>query len=386
MKEYNSKYLASDFIKVDHNTYIAKDDPRFLEKYLRYFPNDAEKLYHYGEQLEKKGMLRHALISYRRAMKNGYLAAEVRINGIRELQRAKKEVKNEKKQTRILPLIFLGFLNFCLLTGLLVVIGSLVFKEIFPVSTPIRQDNNINNTSSSTSHNDSIYLAEKDTFCEVEKESPLFITVIQNGLDRFKETNGQYPNKLEELNGKKPNNWLSYIPDNVGYEKVSNDQYVLEWEGERYSDQSNQLLSLIHYPKTNELGVMRGDQLLALYKVASGSTPMPFEESKVHERVVNPNGGTGALGTRGLVLDDNFAIHGTNDPSSIGKNVTLGCLRLPNEDIEILYPYISNGTPFYVGKGQPKESPIYLGGLPPLVNSISIEKELAPYITYGWKM
>ena len=59
---------------------------------------------------------------------------------------------------------------------------------------------------------------------------------------------------------------------------------------------------------------------------------------------MNPNGGEGALGTRGLVLQDHYAIHGTNNPSSIGSYTTLGCIRLLNENIETLYPYIPIGT------------------------------------------
>ena len=47
--------------------------------------------------------------------------------------------------------------------------------------------------------------------------------------------------------------------------------------------------------------------------------PLPFKESKIEERVMNPNGGAGPLGTRGIVLQDHYAIHGTNNPSSIGQ-------------------------------------------------------------------
>lgn len=46
------------------------------------------------------------------------------------------------------------------------------------------------------------------------------------------------------------------------------------------------------------------------------------------------NGGTGVIG-----------IHGTNDPSSVGKEVSAGCIRLKNEDIEQLVGLLPLGTP-----------------------------------------
>ena len=44
------------------------------------------------------------------------------------------------------------------------------------------------------------------------------------------------------------------------------------------------------------------------------------------------------MGERVLGLDrGNYAIHGTNDPSSIGRFVSHGCIRMLNQDIIDLY-------------------------------------------------
>jgi lipoprotein-anchoring transpeptidase ErfK/SrfK len=52
------------------------------------------------------------------------------------------------------------------------------------------------------------------------------------------------------------------------------------------------------------------------------------------------------LGAAALVLaDQNLAIHGTNDPASIGGFVSLGCIRLKNEDITEMYSRVRVGTP-----------------------------------------
>ena len=55
------------------------------------------------------------------------------------------------------------------------------------------------------------------------------------------------------------------------------------------------------------------------------------------------------MGAAALGLDrGNYAIHGTNDPSSIGGYVSHGCIRMHNEDIMDLYRRTSIGTNVYV--------------------------------------
>ena len=122
-------------------------------------------------------------------------------------------------------------------------------------------------------------------------------------------------------------------------------------------------LNCISIHRSNKLVVAIADFPLARYATASGKDPLPFKESKIEERVMNPNGGEGPLGTRGIVLQDHYAIHGTNKPSSIGHYITLGCIRLLNENIETLYSYIPIGTPFKVKTGN-APSPVFSNGLP----------------------
>ena len=44
----------------------------------------------------------------------------------------------------------------------------------------------------------------------------------------------------------------------------------------------------------------------------------------------------------------NYAIHGTNQPSSIGHFVSYGCIRMFNEDVSDLIGRVSVGTPVFV--------------------------------------
>jgi lipoprotein-anchoring transpeptidase ErfK/SrfK len=57
-------------------------------------------------------------------------------------------------------------------------------------------------------------------------------------------------------------------------------------------------------------------------------------------------GGAGnPLGARALYLGNTeYRIHGTNDPSTIGKHVSSGCIRLQNADIIDLYSRVGVGT------------------------------------------
>ncbi len=54
------------------------------------------------------------------------------------------------------------------------------------------------------------------------------------------------------------------------------------------------------------------------------------------------------LGTHRLYLGDGYALHGTNNPASIGQSVSHGCIRLRNEDIAQLYEMVPLGTPVFI--------------------------------------
>ena len=67
-------------------------------------------------------------------------------------------------------------------------------------------------------------------------------------------------------------------------------------------------------------------------------------------------GGPGnPLGARAMYLGSSeYRIHGTNDPSTIGKFVSSGCIRLTNEDVTDLFGRVDVGTKVVV---LPKNAP-----------------------------
>jgi lipoprotein-anchoring transpeptidase ErfK/SrfK len=55
------------------------------------------------------------------------------------------------------------------------------------------------------------------------------------------------------------------------------------------------------------------------------------------------------MGAAALTLSGgDYAIHGTNNPGSIGGYVSAGCIRMYNQDIVDLYDRVSVGTPVIV--------------------------------------
>ena len=72
-------------------------------------------------------------------------------------------------------------------------------------------------------------------------------------------------------------------------------------------------------------------------------------------------GGPGnPLGARAMYLGTSqYRIHGTNDPSTIGKFVSSGCIRLTNEDVADLFSRVDVGTKVVV---LPKNAPVMARG------------------------
>lgn len=72
-----------------------------------------------------------------------------------------------------------------------------------------------------------------------------------------------------------------------------------------------------------------------------------------------PGGPGNPLGARALYLfqgdvDTLYRIHGTFDPSSIGKAVSSGCIRMVNADVADLYERVSTGARVIVRQNEAK--------------------------------
>lgn len=98
------------------------------------------------------------------------------------------------------------------------------------------------------------------------------------------------------------------------------------------------------------LALLEDGKVVKIYRVAVGkaSTPSPVGTFTIMRRVTNPvyehdgkviqPGPGNPVGNRWMGLNvRGYGIHGTNVPSSVGKAVSHGCIRLGKADIEDLF-------------------------------------------------
>lgn len=94
------------------------------------------------------------------------------------------------------------------------------------------------------------------------------------------------------------------------------------------------------------LTLLKNGTLYKVYPVAVGkaSTPTPKGHFQIKNKAQNPGGAFGARWMGLTATGGSYGIHGTNNPSSIGKNISQGCVRLYNQDIIELYNLIPIDT------------------------------------------
>ncbi|WP_342671109.1 L,D-transpeptidase [Paenibacillus borealis] len=112
-------------------------------------------------------------------------------------------------------------------------------------------------------------------------------------------------------------------------------------------------LTIIVDKQKHRLAVTSGNIILRNYAVGLGGDNTPEGNFVIRDKVVNPNGrDNGEFGSRGMQLSDsNYAIHGTNEPDSIGKDESLGCIRMSRKDVEELFAMVPMGTKVQISKG-----------------------------------
>jgi hypothetical protein len=105
-----------------------------------------------------------------------------------------------------------------------------------------------------------------------------------------------------------------------------------------------------------KLALIEAGQVKKIYTVAVGkpSTPSPEGTFTIERRVANPTyhhdgktvlpGPGNPVGTRWMGLSKSgYGIHGTNEPRSIGKAASHGCIRMAKADLEEFYQLVAVG-------------------------------------------
>jgi len=106
-----------------------------------------------------------------------------------------------------------------------------------------------------------------------------------------------------------------------------------------------------------KLAVVEDGRVIKIYPAAVGAdaTPSPTGVFTIANRMPNPTwygphgkivspGKANPLGTRWMGLSrKGYGIHGTNNQSSVGHNVSHGCIRMRKADVEELFELVKVG-------------------------------------------
>lgn len=141
---------------------------------------------------------------------------------------------------------------------------------------------------------------------------------------------------------------LIKISNNLKSDTIRTGQRLRIWKGDfnAFVDKSQNILIL-----------KDGEEIVKVYHVSTGSNnSTPVGEFKITSKLVDPvwfNKGIvvppdspeNVLGSRWMGFNlAGYGIHGTVDPDAIGQQVTAGCVRLRNNEVEELYDILPMGT------------------------------------------
>ncbi|OZB96954.1 L,D-transpeptidase [Paenibacillus sp. XY044] len=235
------------------------------------------------------------------------------------------------------------------------------------------------------------------------------LALLYSAMAAYREKNGALPKSLGDLMQPFPKNWVSgrtprmqdaFAPmaewmqtgrsSSVGLEGGSGETasgtnapsspFASTWGQKPFFQQR---LEIIVDKAAHRLAVVSGDKLIRSYKVGLGGERTPEGKYAISIKVMNPNGrDDGEFGSRGMQLSDtNYAIHGTDEPDSVGKDESKGCIRMSKADIEELFDLVPLGTPVLISKGGLPDLPLV-----PKERFLTKPKQdqTNPHQTYHW--
>lgn len=123
------------------------------------------------------------------------------------------------------------------------------------------------------------------------------------------------------------------------------------------------------------LALLENGKIIRVYRVAVGksSTPSPAGNFKIVNRVANPAyyhkgqvvpaGENNPVGSRWMGLSaQGYGIHGTNQPRSIGKAASTGCIRMGKHDVEELFALVNVGDQVTIRAERDEQIAAVFGG------------------------
>lgn len=142
-----------------------------------------------------------------------------------------------------------------------------------------------------------------------------------------------------------------------------------------------------------KLALIEDGRIVKVYPIAVGasSSPSPTGQFQIVNRLTDPTyyspgveipaGKNNPLGTRWMGLSQKrFGIHGTNEPKSIGRNASHGCIRMRNADAEELFEMVRVGDMVEVIGERTVELAAIFGAPAPVVPAAQPAAPVAPVV------
>jgi len=136
--------------------------------------------------------------------------------------------------------------------------------------------------------------------------------------------------------------------NNISGDKIFPGKKIKVWNGP---------LSVVVDKSQNILMLKSDDEILKTYTVSTGANnSTPVGTFKITNKIQNPTwfkagavvppeSPDNVLGTRWLGFNiPGYGIHGTTEPQNLGKQVTQGCVRMANAEVEELYTILPVGA------------------------------------------
>ncbi|MFD0674276.1 L,D-transpeptidase [Cohnella sp. GCM10027633] len=212
----------------------------------------------------------------------------------------------------------------------------------------------------------------------VQQWKPLqeYKLALRSAIVQYRARTGAWPANPDALNGDYPANTIAgwseamtpwfddviaeltdkkdgKLPTKVGWPAQSGPDAGRGMPAGAFAPLAEQPLEIIVDKTSHRLAVVSGDIIIRNYEVGLGGDRTPERTFVISEKVRNPNGtDQGKFGSRGMTLSDtDYGIHGTDKPGSLGKDESLGCVRMEKADVEELFDLVPLGTKVTISKG-----------------------------------
>lgn len=132
-----------------------------------------------------------------------------------------------------------------------------------------------------------------------------------------------------------------------------------------------------------KMALLEDGKVVKVYPVAVGTeaSPSPSGDFKIvnrvthptyyHPHVVIPASAESPIGTRWVGLNrKGYGIHGTNEPRSIGRAASHGCIRMSNRDIAQFFEVVRIGDPVEIHAERDADTAQVFGGEPATVQAL----------------